>query len=78
MPIWKRVRTVWGPDNIGPVRLVQPNERTRDLIIEVASMHPTWGPLRIFEELREDGVALTAENVHWVLCEYKLRNYSDS
>ena len=70
-------QTVKGPGNIGPVRLVPPADgNIRDVIIATANGHPQWGPLRIFEELLDDDINLTEENVHWVLCEYKLRNYS--
>jgi hypothetical protein len=71
-----REKTVWGPGNIGPVRLVPPADKyIRDVIIATADGHPQWDPLRIFEELRDGGTDLTEENVHWVLCEYKLRDY---
>jgi hypothetical protein len=69
-------RTAWGPGAIGPVNLVPPaDERIRNVIIETASAHPQWGPLRIFEELLDCGADLTEANVHWVLCEHGLRDY---
>jgi hypothetical protein len=70
-------KSVWGPGNIGPVSLVPPaSERIRDVIIAIARQHPQWGPLRIFEELLDDGVRLKEANVHWVLHEYGLREYT--
>jgi hypothetical protein len=72
-----KARTAWGPGAIGPVHLVPPAEECiRDVIIATADAHPQWGPLRIFEELLDRGANLTEANVHWVLCQYKLRDYT--
>jgi hypothetical protein len=68
---------VFGPNNIGPVDFTEPGDRRiTSLIIVTASGHPSWGPLRVYEELLDAGTDLTEANVHWVMREHRLASYS--
>ena len=50
------------------------SDRIRDLILETARTNPSWGRLRIWEELREGDADIHEAEVNWVLDHYRLRN----
>jgi hypothetical protein len=50
------------------------SDRIRDLILETARINPTWGRLRIWEELRARNHDIDEAEVNWVLDHYRLRN----
>lgn len=58
-----------------PIPMRRPrDERTRDLIVEIAQAHPNWGRLRIREELRDRGHDLGEPEVNYVLHRLKQRD----
>ncbi len=51
-----------------------PDQRTRDVILEVAQAHPRWGRVRIHRELRSRGHDIEAPVIGDVLERYNLPN----
>jgi hypothetical protein len=50
------------------------SDRIRDLVLDTARTNPSWGRLRIWEELCESGPDIDEAEVNWVLDHYRLRN----
>ena len=50
------------------------SDRIRDLVLDTARTNPSWGRLRIWEELCESGRDIDEAEVNWVLDRYRLRN----
>ena len=48
--------------------------RIRDLVLDTARTNPSWGRLRIWEELCESGFEIDQAEVNWVLDHFGLRN----
>jgi hypothetical protein len=48
--------------------------RIRDQIVDTARTNPSWGRLRIWEELCESGFEIDQAEVNWVLDHFGLRN----